>query len=315
MSDTDIDADGAADTDGTTDTDETTDTDRRVDGQSAASSWDSGPDGADATGMHDAVIDPVVEPAAAALATTGLRRTFGEVVAVDDVSIGVEHGELRAIIGPNGAGKTTLFNSVMGSLSPTAGTVHLDGEDVTDRPEHERPHLGLARSFQSNELMADQSVLENVRVFVQTAREGAFSFDLFRDHRDVGRERALELLDTVNLDAEPGVLAKNLSHGDQRRLGIAMALATDPEVLLLDEPTSGMSPGATQTTANLIETIQADLALTVVLIEHDMDVVLSISDRITVLDRGSVIATGPPASVQADDAVQSAYLGGMREEL
>jgi branched-chain amino acid transport system ATP-binding protein len=296
-----------SDTDGTTD--------GAVDATGQRSNPDTTPEGADATGMHDAVVDPVVAPADAALATTGLRRTFGEVVAVDDVSIGVEHGELRAIIGPNGAGKTTLFNSVMGSLSPTAGTVHLDGEDVTDRPEHERPHLGLSRSFQSNELMADQSVLENVRVFVQTAREGAFSFDLFRDHRDVGHERALELLDTVNLNANPGVLAKNLSHGDQRRLGIAMALATDPEVLLLDEPTSGMSPGATQTTANLIEDIQNELGLTVVLIEHDMDVVLSISDRITVLDRGSVIATGRPDSIQANDAVQNAYLGGMREEL
>jgi len=273
------------------------------------------PDASDATDVHGAVIDPAVGPAEAALATTNLRRTFGEVVAVDDVSIGVEHGELRAIIGPNGAGKTTLFNSVMGSLSPTAGTVHLDGEDVTDVPEHDRPHMGLARSFQSNELMADQTVLENVRVFVQTAREGAFSFDLFRDHRNVGRDRALELLDTVNLDAEPGALAKNLSHGDQRRLGIAMALATDPEVLLLDEPTSGTSPGATQTTAGLIQSVQSTLDLTVVLIEHDMDVVLSISDRITVLDRGSVIATGPPESIQENDAVQSAYLGGMREEL
>jgi branched-chain amino acid transport system ATP-binding protein len=271
--------------------------------------------GADATGMHDAVDDPVVDPANAALATTNLRRTFGEVVAVDDVSIGVERGELRAIIGPNGAGKTTLFNSIMGALEPTAGTVALDGEDVTAVPEHERPHMGLARSFQSNELMADQTVLENVRVFVQTARKGAFSFDLFRDHRDVGRERARSLLDTVDLDAEPNTLAKNLSHGDQRRLGIAMALATDPEVLLLDEPTSGMSPGATQTTANLIQTVQSELDLTVVLIEHDMDVVLSISDRITVLDRGSVIATGPPESIQENDAVQTAYLGGMREEL
>ena len=294
-----------SDTDGAVDVDSTV-------GEDAPAGASDEPDG---TEMHDAAVDPAVEPGDAALATTDLRRTFGEVVAVDDVSIGVEHGELRAIIGPNGAGKTTLFNSIMGSLAPTTGRVHLDGEDVTDRPEHERPHLGLARSFQSNELMADQSVIENVRVFVQTAREGAFSFDLFRDHRDVGRDRALELLDTVNLDAKPGALAKNLSHGDQRRLGIAMALATDPEVLLLDEPTSGMSPGATQTTANLIQDVRSELDLTVVLIEHDMDVVLSISDRITVLDRGSVIATGPPESIQANDAVQSAYLGGMREEL
>ena len=259
--------------------------------------------------------DPVVDRGEAALATSDLRRTFGEVVAVDDVSIAVEPGELRAVIGPNGAGKTTLFNAIMGSLPATAGSVHLDGEDVTERAEHERPHLGRARSCHPHELMADQSVLENVRVFVQTADRGAFSFDLFRDHRDVGRERALDLLDTVGLDADPEALAKNLSHGDQRRLGIAMALATDPEVLLLDEPTSGMSPGATRATADLVQQVQSELDLTVVLIEHDMDVVLSISDRITVLDRGSVIATGPPESIRENDAVQSAYLGGMREEL
>jgi branched-chain amino acid transport system ATP-binding protein len=270
----------------------------------------------DATGPEaiDSV-DPEVDRGDAALATEGLRRTFGEVTAVDRVSLGVERGELRAIIGPNGAGKTTLFNTIMGTLPPTDGRVFLDGQDVTERAEHERPHLGLARSFQSNELFEDQTVLENVRVVVQTTRRGAFDFDLFRDHRSVGRERALELLDTVGLDAPPSTLAKNLPHGNQRRLGIAMALATDPEVLLLDEPTSGMSPGATKTTAKLIEEIRDELGLTVVLIEHDMDVVLSISDRISVLNRGSLIATGPPAEIQANDAVQDAYLGGMREEL
>ncbi|WP_440988674.1 ABC transporter ATP-binding protein [Haloarchaeobius baliensis] len=259
--------------------------------------------------------EPVLDPADAVLATDDLRRSFGEITAVDHVTLGVERGELRAIIGPNGAGKTTLFNTIMGTLPPTAGGVYLDGEDITDRAEHERPHLGLARSFQSNELFEDQTVLENVRVVVQTTERGAFSFDLFRDHRSVGKERANELLDTVGLDAAPSTLAKNLSHGDQRRLGIAMALATDPEVLLLDEPTSGMSPGATEATANLIEEIRDELGLTVVLIEHDMDVVLSISDRISVLNRGSLIATGPPEEIQANDAVQDAYLGGMREEL
>jgi branched-chain amino acid transport system ATP-binding protein len=269
--------------------------------------------GHEADAMHSP--DPVVDPTTAALATDGLRRTFGEVTAVDRVSLGVERGELRAIIGPNGAGKTTLFNTIMGTLPPTDGRVFLDGQDVTERDEHERPHLGLARSFQSNELFEEQTVLENVRVVVQTTRRGAFSFDLFRDHRSVGRERALELLDTVGLDAPSSTLAKNLSHGDQRRLGIAMALATDPEVLLLDEPTSGMSPGATTATANLIDEIRDELGLTVVLIEHDMDVVLSISDRISVLNRGSLIATGPPEEIQANDAVQDAYLGGMREEL
>jgi branched-chain amino acid transport system ATP-binding protein len=139
--------------------------------------------------------------------------------------------------------------------------------------------------------------------------------DLFRSHYDVGREEAVRIAGAVGLGGELESDARNLSHGDQRRLGIAMALATDPEVLLLDEPTSGMSPGATAETAELVEEIRDDRGLTIVLIEHDMDVVLSISDRITVLDRGDVIATGPPEAVRENRAVQDAYLGGMREEL
>jgi branched-chain amino acid transport system ATP-binding protein len=260
-------------------------------------------------------VDPVMDPREAALGTTDLLKTFGEVVAVDDVSIAVPEGELRAVIGPNGAGKTTLFNAIMGSLAPTSGSVFLRGEDITDDPEQARPHRGMARSFQSNQLFTEQTVLENVRPVVQTADRGAFSLDLFRDYRDVGRRRAVEILDQVGLAADLETEARNLSHGDQRRLGIAMALATDPDVLLLDEPTSGMSPRATDETADLIETIRDELGLTVVLIEHDMDVVLSISDRITVLDRGSVIATDDPAAVRENEAVQNAYLGGMREEL
>lgn len=251
----------------------------------------------------------------AVLRTDGLVRRFGEVVAVDDVSLAVPPGELRAVIGPNGAGKTTLFNTIMGALAPTDGRIWLGDTELTDRQEHERPHRGLARSFQSNQLFTDQTVLENVRLIVQTAERGAFSFDLFRDANDVGVERAHDVLGRVRLDGSADVLAKNLSHGDQRRLGIAMALATDPEVLLLDEPTSGMSPQATTATANLIRDIQSELGLTVVLIEHDMDVVLSISDQISVLDQGQIIATGDPETIREDQAVQDAYLGGIREEL
>jgi branched-chain amino acid transport system ATP-binding protein len=262
-----------------------------------------------------ATVDPDEDPTAAALGVSGLRRTFGSVVAVDDVSLAVQSGELRAIIGPNGAGKTTLFNCIMGSLTPTAGSVYLDGTNITADPEERRPHLGMARSFQSNQLFNDQTVLENVRLVVQTAGQGSFSMDLFRSHYDVGRDRAVELIDAVGLTADLDTEAKNLPHGDQRRLGIAMALATDPDVLLLDEPTSGMSPSSTKETAALVEEIRDDRGLTVVLIEHDMDVVLSISDRITVLDRGQIIATGSPEEVQEKQIVQDAYLGGMREEL
>ncbi|MDY6764219.1 MAG: ABC transporter ATP-binding protein [Halobacteria archaeon] len=256
-----------------------------------------------------------VDPREAALGTVNLTRTFGELVAVDDVTLSIPEGELRAIIGPNGAGKTTLFNTVTGALPPTRGSVWFYGEEITELPEHERPHIGLARSFQSNQLFNNQTVLENVRVIVQTASQGSFSLDLFRGSRSVGREKAIELIDRVGLDAGLKTKAKNLSHGDQRRLGIAMALATDPKILLLDEPTSGMSPQATKNTASLIEEIKEQMGLTVLLIEHDMDVVLSISDRITVLDRGQAIATGTPEEVRGDAKVQDAYLGGMREEI
>jgi branched-chain amino acid transport system ATP-binding protein len=264
-------------------------------------------------GRDDGVGEPSLDVREAALATDDLDKSFGEVTAVDGVSLRVPAGELRAIIGPNGAGKTTLFDVVTGALSPSDGQVWLGGDAVTDTPQHERPHRGLARSFQANELFTDRTVLENVRVVAQTAQRGAFSLDLFRDARTVARDRALALIERVGFHADVDTLARNLSHGDQRRLGIAMALATDPEVLLLDEPTSGMSPGATQETAALVEEIQQSMGLTVLLIEHDMDVVLSISDRITVLDRGQVITTGRPDSVQENPDVQDAYLGGMRE--
>ncbi|MEF8775884.1 MAG: ABC transporter ATP-binding protein [Haloarculaceae archaeon] len=273
----------------------------------------SGAGGNRSSGRDDAA--PVADPTAAVLGVDGLTRRFGEIWAVDDVSLAVGEGELRAIIGPNGAGKTTLFNCIMGSLAPTAGAVYLGGEEITDHPEQRRPHLGLARSFQSNQLFTDQTVLENIRLVAQTTERGAFSMDLFRNHHGVGRDRAIDIADSLRLSETLETEAKNLSHGDQRRLGIAMALATDPAVLLLDEPTSGMSPSATADTAALVEDVRDERDLTVVLIEHDMDVVLSISDRISVLDRGSVIATGSPTEVQGNEAVQDAYLGGMREEL
>jgi branched-chain amino acid transport system ATP-binding protein len=250
-----------------------------------------------------------------ALETRNLTKTFGELYANEDISLAIPEGELRAIIGPNGAGKTTFFNQVMGVLEPTTGSIHLYGEDITSLPEQRRPHVGIARSFQSNQLFTDATVLENVRIVVQTARAGEFSLDLRGRGPSVGVERATRLLRRFGLNHVADTKAKNLSHGDQRLLGIAMALATDPDVLLLDEPTSGMSPGATAETAALIQDIHEEFDLTMLLIEHDMDVVLSISDRVTVLNRGEELATGTPAEVQGDQDVQDAYLGGVREEL
>lgn len=259
--------------------------------------------------------DPVDDPADAAIGSRDLTRTFGGFVAVDRVDLAVPESELRAIIGPNGAGKTTLFDLLTNALVPSSGSVYFQGEDVTDVPQYERPHMGLVRSFQENQLFVEQTVLENVRIVAQTAEQGSFALDFLGRGRDVARERAYEVIDRVGLDPVAEETAENLSHGDQRRLGIAMALATDPYVLLLDEPTSGMGPGETEETAALIESIKADLGLTLLLIEHDMHIVLSISDRITVLHGGSVLATGTPDEIQEDEAVQNAYLGGMTEEL
>jgi branched-chain amino acid transport system ATP-binding protein len=265
--------------------------------------------------MEPTGVSTEIEPERAALGAKGLTRRFGGFVAVDRVDLAVPEGELQAIIGPNGAGKTTLFNILTNALSPSEGTVYYGGEEITDVPQYERPHMGLVRSFQSNQLFETQTVLENVRIVSQTAQQGSFAFDLFRRGRTVAEERVQDLIDRIGLTPLATENAKNLSHGDQRRLGIAMALATDPSVLLLDEPTSGMGPGETEKTAEMIESIQSEFDLTVLLIEHDMNIVLSMSDRITVLNRGQVIATGTPDEIQNDEQVQNAYLGGMQEEL
>ncbi|GAA0243483.1 ABC transporter ATP-binding protein [Haladaptatus pallidirubidus] len=267
--------------------------------------------------MTNITIDTTAEldPRDAVLGTVNLTRRFGGVTAVDEVNLVVEPGELHAIIGPNGAGKTTLFNLITHVLAPSEGSVWLEGRDITDFQQERRPHLGLARSFQSNQLFNDLTVIENVRVVAQTTRTGTFRLDLFRDGEQLCEDSALSILERVNIDNIREEKARNLSHGDQRRLGIAMALATEPNVLLLDEPTSGMGPNETQATADLIASLQSELDLTVLLIEHDMSIVLSMSDRISVLNQGAIIATGSPAEIRGNEDVQNAYLGGMKEEL
>jgi len=254
-----------------------------------------------------------LSPESAALGTRDLSRSFGAVVAVDSVNLAVPEGELRAIIGPNGAGKTTLFNLITRSLPPSDGGVWLQGRDISAEPQERRPHLGLARSFQSNQLFNELTAFENVRVVAQAAESGPFSLDLLGDGEAVAESRTHRLLERIGLSEREDTRASNLSHGDQRRLGIGMALATDPDVLLLDEPTSGMGPNETRATAELIESLHSERGLTMLLIEHDMDIVLSICDRITVLDQGRVLTTGTPAEIRGNDRVQDAYLGGMAE--
>lgn len=242
------------------------------------------------------------------LRTDHLTRYFGGLPAVSDVSIAVQPGELRAIIGPNGAGKTSLFNLLTGRIPPTRGRVFIRDHDVTHWPPHRIVHYGVARTFQRTNIFPRLSARENVRVAAQARRQRFLSLlDRRASLADV-EDLTDRTLETVGLVEQADREAAKLAYGDQRLLEIGIALATQPQILLLDEPTAGMSPGETRRTADLIRSLAGNLAI--LLIEHDMDVVLNISDRITVMHFGKVIAEGTPAEVQAIPEVQQAYLGG-----
>jgi branched-chain amino acid transport system ATP-binding protein len=251
----------------------------------------------------------------AILRTDGLTKRFGELTAVDGVDLEVADGEFRSVIGPNGAGKTTTFNLITGALSPTEGTVVFDGEDVTAVSPHRRVRRGLGRSFQITNVFGGLTVRENVRLAAQSvhddelsARESLFGDkDGFEDISD----RTTEVLDQIGLRDRADELAETLAYGDQRRLEIGLVLATDPQLVMLDEPTAGMSSEETRATMDLIDEVLADRSL--MLIEHDIDLVMRVSDRITVLNRGEVLATGTPEEIAENEAVRDAYLGGARE--
>jgi branched-chain amino acid transport system ATP-binding protein len=247
------------------------------------------------------------------LVTENLTRRFGELVAVDSVDLVVEEGEFRSVIGPNGAGKTTLFNCITGALAASEGTVRFDGEDVTDLPSHERVRRGIGRSFQITNVFGGLSVRENVRLAAQAVGEPHLSPRelLLRDHTGFAdvEARTDEVLAQVDLDGRGHERASSLSYGDRRRLEIGLVLATDPKIVLLDEPTAGMGAEETAATMDLIGDVLADRSL--LLIEHDIELVMDVSDRITVLERGAILTTGTPAEVAGDDEVQQAYLGGV----
>jgi branched-chain amino acid transport system ATP-binding protein len=249
-----------------------------------------------------------------ALETEGLTKQFGELIAVDRVDLAVERGEFRSVIGPNGAGKTTLFNCITGAMSPTSGTVIFDGEDITDVPPYERVRRGLGRSFQITNVFDGLTVRENVRLAAQSVHDddiGA-SDGLFRNKRSFERVSSLttDVLAQIGLADRAGENAETLAYGDQRRLEIGIVLATDPSLVLLDEPTAGMSAQETRETMDLIDEVLRDQTL--LLIEHDIDLVMRVSDRITVLTRGEVLASGTPEAIATDDDVRDAYLGGAR---
>jgi len=247
----------------------------------------------------------------ALLQTQQLTRTFGSLVAVHRVDLAVTEGEIRAVIGPNGAGKTTLFHLLSGLLPPTAGRVFLRGREITRLPMAARVHLGLTRSFQVTSLFPNLTVWENVQLAVQTTR-GLAPFWPTGDRRLQVRDDVRRVLRLVALDAAAALCPPQLSHGDQRRLEIALALAPRPSVLLLDEPTAGMSLGETTRMTGLIRQISRAEGVTVVIVEHDMQVIMDLADRITVLDQGRVLAEGAPAEIARDPQVQEAYLGRRR---
>lgn len=249
------------------------------------------------------------------LHTDGLTKTFGELIAVESVDIGIERGEFRSVIGPNGAGKTTLFDLVSGALSPTDGAIYFDGEEITDLDPHERVHRGLARSFQLTTVFNGLTVRENVRLAAQSVTlEGMRGHErLLADKNGFGEinSQTQDVLARIGLADLADEQASTLAYGDRRRLEIGLVLATAPEVVLLDEPTAGMSSEETNETITLIERVLSDKSL--VLVEHDVELVMEISDRITVLHQGRMLAEGTPSDIAANDAVQEAYLGETNE--
>ncbi|HEX2442119.1 MAG TPA: ABC transporter ATP-binding protein [Methylomirabilota bacterium] len=243
------------------------------------------------------------------LRTEQLTRAFGSLLAVDRVSVNVRRGELRSIIGPNGAGKTTFFRLIAGEMRPTGGHIWFDGREITGLPQHQVARLGVSKSYQITNVFPHLTVLENVRVAAQGRRHAYDFWSKASSLADV-RERAQTLLERIGLAAKASQLAAHLSHGERRHLEIGIALATKPALLLLDEPTAGMSPEETDETMRLIRELAQ--GRTVILVEHKMKVVMRISDRVTVLHQGQVLAEGTPDEIRGNTLVQQTYLGATR---
>ena len=243
------------------------------------------------------------------LETRDLTIRFGGHVAVDRVSCAFQPGTLTAIVGPNGAGKTTYFNLISGQLRASAGSVWLDGRDITSETVSARTHLGLGRAFQLTQLFPNLSVLENVRLAVQSRRhEGLSLFAVWLDRRET-LARARELVERVRLAERADAPASSLPHGDQRKLEVAMLIALEPSVYMFDEPTAGMSTADVPVILDLVRGLKAERNKTILLVEHKMDVVRELADRIIVLHNGQLVADGEPAQVIASPIVQQAYLG------
>ena len=241
------------------------------------------------------------------LCTKNLCRHFGGVMATDNVCFNLDDNGLTSIIGPNGAGKTTFINIVTGKISTSSGEIHFRGKNITNKPTHELQRMGICRTFQINSLFENLSVFENLRIARQAKIGGSFRiFSLKHSLTSVTRD-TWTMLERLGLKDQAARPAKNLAYGDQRVLEVAIAMIGDPKILFLDEPTAGMSPAETRHISQLIKDLACDIS--VVLVEHDMDMVMSISDVITVLQYGAIIAEGTPKEIQTNQQVMEAYLG------
>jgi branched-chain amino acid transport system ATP-binding protein len=243
-----------------------------------------------------------------------LRKEFGGLVANSDVDFDVPRNSIVSLIGPNGAGKTTFFNMLTGVYKPTAGDVYFDGELMTGKPPHAYTQRGIGRTFQNIRLFQNMTALENVLVGMHVrlkanALQALVRTPKLREEERTARARARELLEFCGLVRKDGVFSHSLSYGDQRRLEVARALATQPKLLLLDEPTAGMNPQETAEFTAFVGRLREEQGLAVLLIEHDMRVVMGVSDRVTVLDYGEKIAEGTPGEIQKNERVIEAYLG------
>ncbi len=243
--------------------------------------------------------------------TINLRKEFGALVAVDNVNLQVQQNTLHAIIGPNGAGKTTFFNLLSGNLEPTSGQVIFKGKDITHQPVYRTIHYGIGRSFQITNIFPNLTVFENIRLACQAL--GSDNFNFLQDAMQFTRytDRTMQVIRQVGLSERAYSPARTLPHGDQRKLELGMILAPDPDVLLLDEPTAGMAAEQVPELIALIQEIQRDGNKTVLLVEHNMNVVMRVSDRITVMHQGRILAEGTPPEIAANSEVQTAYLGGL----
>ncbi|ELZ13348.1 urea ABC transporter ATP-binding protein [Haloterrigena salina JCM 13891] len=252
----------------------------------------------DPTVMTTQAVDETGEGSSRILQTRNLRKEFGGLTATDDVDFALEEGELRCLIGPNGAGKSTFLNLLTGQLEPTAGKIYYDGHDVTDLPSYERVDRGISMKFQVPSIYEGLTVAQNLRIPLQQVADG-----------DAFETRTREILERFDLLAERDTVASNLSHGQQQRLEIGMAMALEPTLMLLDEPVAGLSVEETAEIADLLREISDDDGVALIVIEHDIDFVESIADRVTVLDQGSIFREGSVEAVKSDPEVKRIYLG------